>query len=620
MPVTLRRLPLAYLLPGALVALLMAAGSTSLAAATPDEIPTVHGLALYDEPELPEGFTHFPHVDPEAPRGGTLTQAAVGGSFDSTNPFIIRGTPAAGLFEIYDTLVEGNPDEPFTVYGLLASGMRLDPDREWIEFDLRPEARFHDGEPVTAHDVVYSFELLTEQGNPFYGAYYADVADVTALSDQTVRFDFAEVHSRELPLIVGQLPVLPRHYWEEHDFTAPTLAAHPGSGPYRIGELDPGRRIVYQRDPDYWGRDLPVKRGRHNIDRLVFDYYRDRDIAWEAFKAGVLDYRIDARAATWAIGYDFPAYRDGLVRRLAVPDGQPARMQAFVFNLRRDSFSDPRVREALSLTFDFPWLNANLFYDAYRRTESYFQNSEMAAEGLPEGDELALLEPWRDQLPERLFNEPLPFDHPLELRERLRLALDLLREAGYEVEGDRLVHGETGQPLTVEVLLFDTGMERVTQPMLRNMARLGIQGSIRIVDINQYLNRLRSFDFDITVGQFPQSNNPGNEQRDFWTSAAAETPQSRNLMGLADPVVDDLVDRLIRADSREALNVTARALDRVLLWRFPMIPHYHSGETRIAIWDKFGWPEPFPAYGLDLAAWWVNAEREAEINQRLRRR
>lgn len=616
-PVPAVRAATTRLLPYVLIAALWA---PQAAAVSSDEVPTVHGLALYDDPELPEGFAYFPHVNPEAPSGGTLTQAAVGGSFDSTNPFIIRGTPAAGLFEIYDTLVEGNPDEPFSVYGLLASGMRLDPDREWIEFDLRPEARFQDGEPVTAHDVVFSFELLTEQGNPFYGAYYADVAGVTALSDQTVRFDFAEVHSRELPLIVGQLPVLPKHYWQEHDFTAPTLAAHPGSGPYRIGELDPGRRIVYERDPDYWGRDLPVKRGRHNIDRLVYDYYRDRDIAWEAFKAGVLDYRIDARAATWAIGYDFPAYRDGLVRRLAVPDGQPARMQAFIFNLRRNSFSDPRVREALSLTLDFPWLNANLFYDAYRRTESYFQNSEMAADGLPEGDELALLDPWRDELPERLFEEPLPFDHPLDLRERLRLALDLLREAGYEVEGDRLVHGETGQPLTVEVLLFDTGMERVTQPMLRNMARLGIRGSIRIVDINQYLNRLRSFDFDMTVGQFPQSNNPGNEQRDFWTSAAAETPQSRNLMGLADPVVDDLVDRLIRADSREELNATARALDRVLLWRFPMIPHYHSGETRIAIWEKFGWPEPFPAYGLDLAAWWVNAEREAEINQRLRRR
>jgi microcin C transport system substrate-binding protein len=615
MPQAPRRLTLAAC--AALACLLTAA---PVAAATPEEVPTVHGLALYDEPALPEDFVHFPYVNPDAPRGGTLTQAAVGGSFDSTNPFIIRGTPAAGLSEIYDTLVEGNPDEPFSVYGLLASGMRLDPDREWIEFDLRREARFHDGEPLTAHDVVFSFELLIEQGNPFYGAYYADVERVTALDDHTVRFDFAEVHSRELALIVGQLPVLPRHYWEERDFTAPTLAAHPGSGPYRIAEVDPGRRIVYARDPDYWGRDLPVKRGRHNIDRLVYDYYRDRDIAWEAFKAGVMDYRIDARAATWAIGYDFPAYRDGLVRRLTVPDGQPARMQAFVFNLRRDTFEDPRVREALSLTFDFPWLNANLFYDAYRRTESFFQNSEMAAQGLPEGDELALLEPWRDQLPERLFTEALPFDHPLELRERLRLALDLLREAGYEVDGGRLVHGETGQPLTVEVLLFDTGMERVTQPMLRNMARLGIQGTIRIVDINQYLNRLRSFDFDMTVGQFPQSNNPGNEQREFWTSDFAESPQSRNLMGLADPVVDDLVERLIRADSREALNATARALDRVLLWRFPMIPHYHSGETRIAIWDKFGWPEPFPEYGMDLAAWWVDAEREAEINQRLRRR
>ncbi|WP_445005457.1 extracellular solute-binding protein [Halomonas mongoliensis] len=604
---------LAWLLPFAPVA-------ADPAAPHSEAVATVHGLALYDAPELPADFSHFPHVNPEAPSGGTLTQAAVGGSFDSTNPFIIRGTPAAGLFEIYDTLVESNPGEPFSVYGLLAEGMRLDPERTWIEFDLRPEARFHDGEPVTADDVVHSFELLTEQGNPFYGAYYADVESVTALDERTVRFDFAEVHSRELPLIVGQLPVLPKHYWETRDFTAPTLAAHPGSGPYRIAEVDPGRRIVYERDPGYWGRDLPVKRGRHNIDRLVYDYYRDRDIAWEAFKAGVLDYRIDARAATWAIGYDFPAYRDGLVRRLAIPDGQPARMQAFVFNLRRDTFEDPRVREALSLTFDFPWLNANLFYDAYRRTESYFQNSEMAAEGLPEGDELALLEGFRDQLPERLFQEPVPIDHPLDLRERLRLAFELLQEAGYEVERGRLVHGETGQPLTVEVLLFDTGMERVTQPMLRNMARLGVQGSIRIVDINQYLNRLRRFDFDMTVGQFPQSNNPGNEQRDFWTSAAAEVPQSRNLMGLADPVVDALVDRLIRADSREALNVTARALDRVLLWHFPMIPHYHSGETRIAIWDKFGWPEPFPEYGMDLAAWWVDAEREAEINQRLRRR
>ncbi|MFP4138114.1 MAG: extracellular solute-binding protein [Halomonas sp.] len=585
---------------------------------TRGDVPTVHGLALYGEPALPADFSHFPYVNPEAPKGGSLTQAAVGGSFDSTNPFIIRGTPAADVSKIYDTLLAGNPDEPFSLYGLLAEGIRLDPERDWVEFDLRPEARFQDGEPVTAEDVVFSFDVLTEQGNPFYAGYYADVEEVTALDADTVRFDFAETHSRELPLIVGQLPVLPRHYWEERDFAAPTLAIHPGSGPYRIAEVDPGRRIVYERDPDYWGQDLPVNRGRHNIDRLVHDYYRDRDIAWEAFKAGLLDFRTDARAATWAIGYDFPAFEEGLVKKITIPDGQPARMQAFVFNLRKEKFQDRRVREALALTFDFPWLNANIFYDAYRRTESFFQNSEMAAEGLPSDAELEVLEPWRDELPEEVFTEPAPLEQPDELRERLRLAFELLQEAGYEVSDDGLVDAESGRPLELEVLLNDTGMERVVQPMLRNMARLGIQGRIRIVDINQYLNRLREFDFDLVVGQFPQSNNPGNEQREFWTSDFAETPQSRNLMGLADPVVDDLVARLIRASSREELNTLARALDRVLLHQHILIPHYHSGETRIAVWDKFDRPDPGPEYDMDMAAWWVDPERAARIERRQR--
>ncbi|WP_248730137.1 MULTISPECIES: extracellular solute-binding protein [Halomonadaceae] len=594
----------------------MGAGQT----AESEEVPTVHGLSLYDEPALPADFPHFPYVNPDAPKGGSMTRAAVGSSFDSINPFIIRGTPAIGISHIYDTLLADNPDEPFSVYGLLASGIRLDPERYWIEFDLRPEARFHDGEPVTARDVVFSFNLLIDEGNPFYSGYYADVEGVEALDEHTVRFTFSNASSRELPLIVGQLPVLPMHYWQERDFSAPTLARHPGSGPYRIANVQPGRSITYSRDEAYWGRDLPVNKGRYNIDRLVYDYYRDRDIAWEAFKAGVMDYRTDARAATWAIGYDFPAYRDGLVKRITVPDGQPATMQAFVLNLRREKFSDPRVREALELTFDFPWLNANMFYGTYARTESFFQNSEMAAEGLPSEEELALLKPFRDILPERLFSQGLPIDHPQDLRERLRLALTLLREAGYEVRDGMLVHGETGRPLSFEVMLFDSGLERVVQPMLRNMARLGIQSSIRIVDINQYLNRLRSFDFDIVTGQFPQSNNPGNEQRGFWTSEFANTPQSRNLMGLSTPAVDALVERLIRADSRDELNSVAQALDRVLRWGFYMIPHYHSGETRIAVWDKFGYPEPFPAYGLDLDAWWVDAEHEAEINRRLRRR
>ncbi len=611
---------------GLLLSLPLLASENDVEINTATPVETVHGLSLYDSPQLPADFAYFPHVNPSAPKGGTITRTAVGGSFDSTNPFIIRGTPATGISHIYDSLMVSNPGEPFSLYGLLASGVRLAPERRWIEFDLRPEARFQDGEPVTAYDVVFSLNLLREEGNPFYSSYYAGVERAVALNDHQVRFEFNDTESRELPLIVAQLPILPRHYWEPRDFSSPTLDAHPGSGPYRISEVDPGRRIVFQRDDNYWGKDLPVNVGRYNIDHVVYDYYRDRDIAWEAFKAGLTDFRTDARAATWAIGYDnFPAYQDGLIKRITVPDVNPSMMQAFVFNLRKEKFQDPRVREALSLTFDFPWLNTNIFYGTYRRTESFFQNSEMEAVGTPSAEELALLEPFREALidshhSERLFTDPLPIEHPTELRERLRLALDLLRDAGYRVEDGVLVHGETGRPLTLEVLLYDSGLERVVQPMLRNMARLGVQTSLRIVDINQYLNRVRSYDYDMVISHFPQSNNPGNEQRDFWTSAAAEAPQSRNRMALAHPAVDALVEQLIRADDRETLDTITQALDRVLRWGFYVIPHYHSGETRIAVWDKFGYPEPFPAYAMDLDAWWVNTDREAELQRRHRRR
>lgn len=611
---------------GLLLSLSLLASENDVEINTATPVETVHGLSLYNSPQLPADFAYFPHVNPSAPKGGTITRTAVGGSFDSTNPFIIRGTPATGISHIYDSLMVSNPGEPFSLYGLLAEGVRLDPERRWIEFDLRPEARFQDGEPVTAYDVVFSLNLLREQGNPFYSSYYAGVERAVALNDHQVRFEFNDTESRELPLIVAQLPILPRHYWEPRDFSSPTLDAHPGSGPYRISEVDPGRRIVYQRDDNYWGKDLPVNVGRYNIDRVVYEYYRDRDIAWEAFKAGLTDFRTDARAATWAIGYDnFPAYQDGLIKRITVPDVNPSVMQAFVFNLRKEKFQDPKVREALSLTFDFPWLNTNIFYGTYRRTESFFQNSEMEATGTPSEEELALLEPFREALidshhSERLFTDPLPIEHPTELRERLRLALDLLRDAGYRVEDGVLINSETGRPLTLEVLLYDSGLERVVQPMLRNMARLGVQTSLRIVDINQYLNRVRSYDYDMVISHFPQSNNPGNEQRDFWTSAAAEAPQSRNRMALAHPAVDALVEQLIRADDRETLDTITQALDRVLRWGFYVIPHYHSGETRIAVWDKFGYPEPFPAYAMDLDAWWVNTDREAELQRRHRRR
>ncbi len=580
-------------------------------------VSTVQGLALYGEPALSKDFTHFPYVNPQAPKGGSLARAAIG-SFDSTNPFIIRGTPATGLTQIYDTLMETNPDEPFSQYGLLAEGVRLDPKRRWMEFDLNSEARFHDGKPVTAQDVVFSFEILRDKGQPFYAAYYADVTAVKALNKKTVRFEFAESNSRELPLILGQLPILPRHYWQERDFSATTLDKLLGSGPYRIAEVQPGRRIVYQRVEDYWGKDLPVKQGRHNIDRLIFDYYRDQTVALEAFKAGNLDFRLETSARQWATAYDFPAAKEGFVKKLEVPDGQPAGMQAYVINLRRDKFQDVRVREALNLAFDFPWLNKKLFYDAYERTHSFFENSEMAAQGLPSEAELELLEPYRDQLPERVFTEPLPIEHPEELRPRLAEALNLLQEAGYVVRNGKMVNTETGEPLSLEVLLYDTQFERVVQPLLRNLSRLGIDGKIRVVDVNQYLNRLRKFDFDMIVGGFPQSNNPGNEQREFWTSAYAHQPQSRNLIGLENPVVDELVEKLIRANSREELDTAAHALDRVLRHGFYVIPQWHLAATRIALWDLYGYPQPHPEYNLDLEAWWVDPERAREIRPRQR--
>ncbi|WP_027966806.1 extracellular solute-binding protein [Halomonas halocynthiae] len=593
---------------------------TSALTSASEDVPVRHGLSLYGEPALAEDFTHFPYANPDAPLGGSLARAAIG-SFDSTNPFIIQGTQAVGLSSIYDTLMVTNPDEPFSMYGLLAEGIRLAPDRSWVEFDLHPQARFHDGEPITADDVVFSFTTLTEKGQPFYGAYYADVTEVSALNESTVRFTLGDNESRELPLIIGQLPILPAHYWQDRDFEVPTRDALLGSGPYRIANVDPGRRIVYERVDDYWGKDLPVNRGRYNIDTLIFDYYRDHTVALEAFKAGNLDMRIENSAREWATGYDFPATRNGLVKRLEVPTGQPAGMQAFVMNERRPLFEDKRVRQAFNLVFDFDWLNQNLFYDAYQRTQSYFEHSDMAASGLPEGGELALLEPYRDQLPDDVFNTPLPIAQPDDMRERLRQAMALLQDAGYAPNNaGELVHQDTGEPLRFEVLLHDSTFERVVQPLLRNLSRLGITGKLRTVDVSQYLNRLRDFDFDMIVGSFRQSNNPGNEQREFWASEYANQPRSRNLIGLEDPVVDELVDTLIAADSRESLQDATRALDRVLLWGFHVIPQWYLGNNRIAIWDKFAGQEPYPEYGIDLDAWWVDPQQSERIEARQRSR
>ncbi|MFC0268341.1 extracellular solute-binding protein [Kushneria aurantia] len=605
----------ASILAAALAALLITTTPTTFAA-VPDEVPTVHGLSLYGEPELPADFDHFPWVNPQAPQGGEMVRAASGG-FDSLNPFIVRGSAAAGLNAFgglpYDSLMVNSPDEPFTMYGLLASGIRLDPQRRWMEIDIDSRARFHDGSPVTAEDVIATFETLREHGSPLYRGYWAEVTELTLVSPFTVRFDFADNSSRELPLIVGQMPVLSAEDLAARDFESPTLKPLMGSGPYRIDAVEPGQRIVYRHVDDYWGADLPVNVGRYNIARRVFDYYREPSVAMAAFRSGRVDLRIENSAGTWATGYDFPAARRGLIERAEIEDHTPAPMQAFVMNLRRGVFKDRRVREALGLAFDFEWLNRNLFYGQYARTRGYFDNSPMAAEGLPGPAERALLTPWRDELPPEVFDQPLPVDEPEGLRPRLKKALSLLREAGYEVRNNRMIDTATGAPLAFELLLYDGGLERVALPLVRNLARLGIEVNLRVVDPSQYIVRLRQFDFDMTTAMIAQSNNPGNEQREYWTSEFAERPGSRNLAGIQSPAVDDLVNKIIAANTREALNTATRALDRVLRWSFYVILQYHSPVIRLAYWKKFGQPEREPAYGLDLDSWWVIPNAAADI-------
>lgn len=567
---------------------------------------TRHGIAMHGALKYPADFTHFDYVNPDAPKGGRLREASIG-TFDSLNPFIIKGTVADGTGLIYDSLLARALDEPFSLYGLLAEHMSVADDRSWIEFGLRPEARFSDGKPVTAEDVVFTFNTLLEQGSPFFKSYYAGISKVEALTERRVRFDFGSSLNRELPLIVGEVPILPAHYWEGRDFTVPSLDIPVGSGPYAVSRIDPGRSIIYERRKDYWGANLPVNRGRFNFDQRQFDYYRDSTVALEAFKAGEYDFRSEHASKAWATGYTGAPFDDGRIRKEEIAHGNPQGMQGFVMNSRRDLFSDKRVREALTLAFDFEWTNRNLFYGAYTRSNSYFSNSEMAADELPTAAELEILEPMRDQLPLEVFTQVYKApstDGSGRNRDQLRNALRLLQAAGWSLKDGKLVNTE-GMPFHFEILLVQKEFERVVSPFIRNLERLGISADIRIVDVSQYINRLRQFDFDMVVYGFGQSSSPGNEQRDYWHSTAANTPGSRNLIGIQDPAIDHLVEQLIAAPDREQLVVRARALDRALQWNHFVIPHYHISAWRIAYWDKFAHPAVSPTYDLGLDTWWM---------------
>ncbi len=605
---------------GALVATFVVASFVAAAGVT--GVEPRHGASMYGELKYGPDFTHFDYADPDAPRGGTISLSAIG-TFDSLNPFIIRGAPAAGVGLIFDSLTTRSNDEPFSEYGLIAESVEIPEDRSWVAFNLRPEARWHDGEPITADDVAFSLEILKTEGAPFYRAYYANVAEVIVEGPHRIRFEFDGTVNRELPLIIGQLPILPKHYYERDDvtFNQTTLTPPLGSGPYRVASVDPGRAIVYERVGDYWGQDLPVNRGRNNFDRVRFEYYREANVALQAFLAGEYDFRAENTARLWAQGYTGPAVDAGQIVLEEIERQGGTGMQGFVFNTRRPIFQDARVREALGYAFDFEWSNRTLFFGQYTRSRSYFSNSYLAAEGLPSESEIRLLDPFRESLDPRVFEaeyQPPPGGGSDVMRSQFRTALGLLREAGWEVRDGVLTETATGQRMEFEILLDSPAFERVVGPFISNLERLGVRARQRTVDPSQYRNRLDAFDFDMTVNVWGQSLSPGNEQRDFWSCAARDTPGSRNLAGICNEAVESLIHRIIQAPSREALVDATRALDRVLQWGFYVVPHWHSTTQRIARWDVFGRPDELPIYGLDLWAWWVEPDKVEAVGTRRR--
>ena len=582
-----------------------------------DSVLSGHAITMFDNeaPRYGTDFRHFDYVNPDAPRGGSL-RLAVEGTFDSFNPFIPKGNAAStGSVE---TLLVNSADEPFTAYGLIAESIEWPADRSWVIFNLRRKARWHDGTPITAGDVVWSFETLMEHGTPFYRYYYSAIDSAEALSEHRVRFNFKESGNQELPLITGQLPVLPRHYWETRDFPATTLDPPLGSGPYRIQKFEAGRYIVQERVTDYWGAELPVRRGLNNFDSIRTAYFRDATPIRLALKAGDIDFRLENQSKAWADDYNVAAVEKGWLSKEMIRHQRPTGMQAFVMNTRRKLFKDPRVRLALALAFDFEWSNRTLFNGQYSRTTSYFSNSDLASSGLPAGEELEILEAYRGRIPETVFTqayEPPVTDGSGRPRENLRKATRLLNEAGWTVRDLKLVNEKSGEPFQFEVLLSSQAFERIVLPYTQNLKQLGIEAKIRLVDQTQYIERYRQKDFDMLVAVWGQSETPGNEQREYWGSDAADSPGSRNLAGIKDPVVNELIELLVKSESREQLNLRTRALDRVLLWGHYVVPHWHIRSDRVLYWDKFSRPPVPVRTGVMTSRWWYDAQKAAALEQ-----
>ena len=587
-----------------------------------------HGLSLFGDLKYPPGFKRFDYVNPNAPKGGAARLGGLG-TFDNFNLVVsgVKGNASAGLNELYDTLVVASLDEVSAEYGLLAEAVSHPADFSSVIYRLRPEAKWHDGKPVTPADVIFSLQAF-QKNHPMLSAYYRHVVKAEQTGEREVAFTFDGPGNRELPQIVGQLTVLPKHWWEgtdasgkKRDVTATTLEPPLGCGAYRIKEFVAGRTVVLERVKDYWARDLNVNVGRDNFDEIRYEYFRDSTVALEAFKGDALDWRSENSAKNWATAYDFPAVKDKRVVLEEFPNRASGRMQGFVLNTRREKFSDPRVRLALNYAFDFEEMNKQLFFGQYQRIGSYFEGTELACSGVPEGQELAILEAVRDKVPPELFTKP--FKNPVggspeNVRGNLREATRLLKEAGYEIRNHKLVNAKSGEQFTIEFLTSDPNSERFVLFYKPSLERLGITVSVRTVDEAQFTNRERNWDYDSITNVWGQSLSPGNEQRDYWSTASADRIGSRNYAGIKNPAIDALIERVIFAKDRAELVAATRALDRVLLWNHYVVPQFTYNKTRAARWDRFGRPEKLPEYGSAAfpTIWWWDAERAAKTGSR----
>jgi microcin C transport system substrate-binding protein len=603
-------------------------GASASAQAAGGERDWRHGLSLFGQLKYPLGFKHFDYVNANAPKGGAVRMIAFG-TFDNFNDVVagLKGSLAAGAGMISDSLMAGSLDEVSTDYGLIAEAVSHPPDFASTTFRLRPAARHHDGRPITVEDVIFSMEMFKKH-SPMLAAYYRHVVKVEKSAEREVTFIFDAPGNREMPVILGQLSVLPKHWWEgtdasgkKRDIGATTLEPPLGNGAYRIKEFVAGRTVVYERVKDYWAKDLNVNVGRDNFDEMRFEYFRDATVAIEAFKADHIDWRSENSAKNWATAYDFPAVKNKRVLLEEFPVRNRGIMQAFAFNARRDKFKDPRLRRAFNFAYDFEEMNKQMFFGQYKRINSYFEGTELASSGLPQGQELDILETVRDKVPPEVFTTP--YTNPVggnaeNVRANLREATRLLKDAGYEIRNQKLVNAKSGEAMSVEILTEDPNVERYILFYKPSLERLGVTVTVRTVDDPQYENRLRNWDFDIIVASWPESLSPGNEQRDFWGTPAADTPGSRNYVGIKNPAVDALIERVIFAKDRVELVAATKALDRVLLWNYYVVPQFTSDTTRTARWDRFGRPDPLPKYAAAAfpTVWWWDAEKAAKTGTR----